>query len=173
MPSSEAAAIIAGASAVGGGAIVAASNYALGLLQAREARQTELRRALIELGYVVSRIDHLLRTEPRSGRTTRFVNKQMARLPQVDYTIERTRRRLLEPHLDALVVELARALTAASLLAPLKLLPSMEALTEAMSSADQHDEAWQQRWNKARTGYFVECRKLLGSGVVERSDGTS
>jgi hypothetical protein len=69
---------------------------------------------------------------------------------------------IYEPHLDALVVELARALTAASLLAALKLLPSTEALTEAMSGADQHDEAWRQRWNKARTGYFVERRKLLG-----------
>jgi hypothetical protein len=170
MPSGEAAAIIAGASAVGGGAIVAVSNYAVGMFQAREARRTELRRALVELGYAVYRIDYLLRAEPSAGRTVRFVNEQMARLPQLDYTIGRARRRLFEPHLDAFAIELGRAMTAASMLAPLKLLPAMEALTDAMSSIDASDDAWRQRWNAARTRYFVECRKLLGSGVVEPQD---
>jgi hypothetical protein len=173
MSSSEAAAVIAGASAVGGGAIVAISNYAVGLLQAREARRTELRRALIEFGYVVYRIDHLLRTEPTPGKTVRFINEQLARLPQIDYTIGRARRRLFEPHLDVFVVELTRAMTAASILAPIKLLPSMEALTSAMSSADGRDDAWQQRWNAARTSYFVECRRLLGSGVIDSEDSPS
>lgn len=93
MPSGEAAALIAGASAVGGGAIVAVSNYAVGVLQAR-------------------------------GRTVRFINEQMARLPQIDYTIGRARRRLFEPHLDAFAIELAQAMTAASMPAPLRLLPS-------------------------------------------------
>jgi hypothetical protein len=170
MPSGDAAAIIAGASAVAGGAIVAVSNYAVGLLQAREARRTEMRRALIEFGYVVYRIDHLLRTEPTGGKTVRFVNEQLARLPQIDYTIGLARRRLFEPYLDGFVVEMSRALTTASMLAPLKLLPSMEALTDAMSSVDQRDDAWRQRWNAARTSYFVECRKLLGSGVIEPQD---
>lgn len=156
---------------MGGGAIVAVSNYAVGMFQAREARRTELRRALIELGYVVYRIDYLLRIEPKAGRTVRFINEQMARLPQFDYTIGRARRRLFEPHLDAFAIELGRAMTAASMLAPLKLLPAMEALTEAMSSIDASDDAWRQQWNVARAGYFVECRKLLGSGVVERQDG--
>jgi hypothetical protein len=173
MPSSEAAAIIAGASAVGGGAIVAVSNYAVGLLQAREARRTELRRALIEFGYVVYRIDHLLRTEPTAGKTVRFINEQLSRLPQIDYTVERARRRLFEPHLDVFVVELTRAMTAASMLAPIKLMPSMEAITSAMSSVDVRDDAWRQRWNAARTTYFVECRKLLGSGVIDSQDGRS
>lgn len=173
MPSSEAAAIIAGASAVGGGAIVAVSNYAVGLLQAREARRSELRRALMEFGYVVYRIDHSLRTEPSPGKTVRFVNEQLARLPQLDYTVGRARRRLFEPHLDAFVVELTRAMTAASMLAPLKLLPSMEAITSAMSAVGERDDAWWQRWNAARTSYFVECRKLFGSGVIDSQDGRS
>ncbi len=173
MPSSEAAAIIAGASAVGGGVIVAVSNYAIGLLQAHEARRTELRRVLIEFGYIVYRIDHLLRMEPTPGKTVRFINEQMARLPQIDYTLGRTRRRLFEPHLDAFAIELTRAMTAALMLAPLKLLPSMQALTEAMSSVDTRDDAWRQKWNAARTSYFVECRKLFGSGVIDSQGGPS
>jgi hypothetical protein len=173
MPSSEAAAIIAGASAVGGGVIVALSNYAVGLHQTRDARRTELRRALIEFGYVVYRIDQLLRTDPTPGKAVVFINEQLARLPQLDYTVGRARRRLFEPHLDAFAVEMTRAMTAASMLAPLKMLPSMQALTDAMSSVDVRDDEWRQKWNAARTTYFVECRKLFGSGVIDRKEGPS
>jgi hypothetical protein len=167
MPSSETAAIIAGVSAIGGGAIVAISNYVVGRFQARETRKAEMRLALIELGYVVHRIDHLLRTEPKAGKTARMVNKQMsARWPQLDHVIGLTRRRLLEPHLDAFIIEMHKALTTALLLAPLKLLPSMGALADLMASAGTRDSDWQSEWDQARTDYFMECRKLLGSGVV-------
>lgn len=167
MPSNEAVAIIAGASAIGGGAIVAVSNYVVGRFQAREARRAELRRALIELWYVLSRIDHRLRTEPEPGKTARTVNKQVAtRWPLLDHAIGLTRRRLLEPDLDAFVAEMHRAMAAASMLAPLTLLPAMGKVTEVMEGANDRDSEWQDRWNKARTNYFVECRDVLGSGVV-------
>jgi hypothetical protein len=88
------------------------------------------------------------------------------RWPHFDHTIGLIRRRLLEPELDAFVIEINKAMTAASLLAPLKLLPSMSALTELMGSAQDRDDSWQEEWNKARTAYFLACRELLGSGVA-------
>lgn len=173
MVDSESAAVIAGLSAIGGGVVVAASNYAVGLLQAREAPKTELRQVLIKFGSVVYRVDHLLRMEPKSGKVARFVNEQMARLPNVDHAIGRARRRLLEPHIDSFAAELTDAMTAASLLAPLKLLPAMEALTELMAVAGERDDDWQRRWDRARTDFFVECRDLLGSGVVRSIPGAA
>ena len=166
MASSEAA-IIAGASAIGGGLIVAISNYVVTRVQARDARKAELQRALIELWYVVSRIDQMFRQEPEGGKTTRIVNEQMSsRLPMLDHAVGLVRRRLLEPHLDAFIAEMSKAMAAATMLAPLKLLPAMSALTDAMGGAGNRDDEWQREWNKARTGYFLECRELLGSGVV-------
>jgi hypothetical protein len=167
MPSNEAAAVIAGLSAIGGGAIVAASNYAVGRLRAREARRAELRRALVELYYILSRIDYKLRTEPQPGKIVQTFNKQMARrLPQLDYSIGLTRRRLLAPDTNRFVNEMHKALAAAALLSPLKLLPAMSAVAEVMEEANDRDSDWHDRWNKARSDLFVECRDLLGSGVL-------
>jgi hypothetical protein len=171
MPSTESAAIIAGLSAVGGGAIVAISNYAVGLLQAREARKAKVRDALIEFGSIVYRIDHLLRAEPKTGKTARVVNEQMAaRLPLLDHAIGLTRRRLLEPNLDAFAIEMNNAITAALILAPFRLLPSMGTLADLMGRVNDRDGEWQTEWDKARTDYFLECRELLGSGVVRAPD---
>jgi hypothetical protein len=135
MSSSEAA-IIAGLSAFGGGLIVALSNFVVSWFQAREARKAELQRALIELWYVVGRIDHQLRMEPEPGKMARKIHEEMpSRAPLLDHGIGLIRRRLLEPHLDEFVAEMNKALAAATILAPLKLLPAMTALTEIMGGA--------------------------------------
>jgi|ERR1035437_3499610 hypothetical protein len=170
------AAIIAGLSAFGGGLIVAISNYAVSWLQAREARKAELQRALIELWYVVGRIDHKLRMEPEPGRVARVLNEQMAsRFPLLDHATGLLRRRLLEPDLDMFLAEMVKAMAAASLLAPLGLMPAMAALTEVAGGAEgTRGSEWRSKWESARTEYFLQCRELLGSGVVraatERAD---
>lgn len=56
-------AIIAGASAVSGGMVVAVSNYVVNRAQARDARRQELQRALIELYDVLQRINARLLVE--------------------------------------------------------------------------------------------------------------
>jgi hypothetical protein len=166
MSSSEAA-ILAGLSAFGGGLIVAVSNYAVNWLQAREARKAELQRALIRFWSVVSRVDHRLRVEPVPGEMERKINEAMSsRSPLIDYGIGLLRRRLLEPDLDAFVVDMNNALAEAALLAPQKLLPAMLGLTEAMDGAENRDSEWQERWDVARTECFLQLRELLGSGVV-------
>jgi hypothetical protein len=123
--SSSEAAIIAAASAIGGGLIVALSNFGASWLQARQARKGEVRRALLELWYVVTRIDQLLRLEPEAGKMVRLVNAQMSsKLPVLDHAIGLIRRRWLEPQLDDFAIEMNKALAAATMLAPLKLLPT-------------------------------------------------
>lgn len=99
----ETAAIIAGASAIGGGLIVAVSNYAISRAQARAAEKDALSRVLVELGHALSRVEQRLRLEPKPGKTTRAINKTMdTRLPQLYHTIGQIRRRLLEPELTEL-----------------------------------------------------------------------
>jgi len=100
MPTELVTAIIAGGSAIGGGMIVAASNYGINRAQANGSKRAELRRTLSAYLALLNSVDHQLRIEPEPGRFIRFVNQQMARFPQFDYTVGQTRRRLLEPHLD-------------------------------------------------------------------------
>lgn len=66
----QTAAIIAGASAIGGGMIVAVSNYAINRAQARDSRKAELRKALIDLWDAVAQVDHRLRIEPEPKKTS-------------------------------------------------------------------------------------------------------
>ena len=159
----EITAIIAGASAVAGGLVVASSNYLVNRLQAADARKAELRRALIDLGDVVSRIDHRLRTEPQPGKATQAINRAMAaRAPQVDHAIGLLRRRMFDPQMDQLTAAMSKTLSAALVLAPRSLLPALILLTEAMNDAETRDDEWWARWNKARTNYFLRCREAVG-----------
>lgn len=168
MVTAEVTAIVAGASAVAGGAIVAVSNYAINRVQAADARRAELRRVLIDLGTVVSRIDHRLRTEIEPGKASRAINEAMSQhAPQFNHAIGLLRRRLLDPHLGELVAEISRALATATVMAPPSLLPALGQLTEAMDGAEHRDEEWWARWNAARTNYFLHCREAAGFTVPE------
>jgi hypothetical protein len=168
MVTAEVTAIVAGASAVAGGAIVGASNYVINRVQAADARKAELRRVLIDLGTVVSRIDHRLRTEPEPGKASRAINEAMSqRAPQFDHAIGLLRRRLLDPHLDELVLDMSRALATATVMAPPSLLPALGQLTEAMDGAEHRDDEWWATWNAARTNYFLRCREAVGFTVPE------
>ncbi len=172
MVDAEVTAIIAGASAFAGGVIVAISNYVINRVQAADARKAELRRALIDLGDVVSRIDHRLRIEPELGKTSRAINEAMSTYaPQFDHAIGLLRRRLLDPHLDDLTAAMSRSLSTAMVLAPPNLLPALSQLTEAMDEADRRDENWWARWNAARTNYFLRCHEAVGYTVPEPTMG--
>jgi hypothetical protein len=163
-------AIIAGASAVGGGMVVAVSNYVGNRAQARDARKQQLQRALIELYDVLQRINARLLLEPEPGKTERAVNKAMAaRAPLLDDALGRIRRRLLDPQLDELSAAISKALSAATVIAPREMLPTLRRLTEAMEKADQRDEKWWTEWNAARTDYFLACRAVLGSWRARRA----
>ncbi|HXD54010.1 MAG TPA: hypothetical protein VN618_04580 [Solirubrobacteraceae bacterium] len=166
MLESETAAIIAGASAIGGGAIVAVSNYAVSRRQSRDARQANLERVLIDLYDVLQQIHSKLYREPQLGRTEVAINRTMAsRAPLLHDGFARIRRRLLEPEMDRLALSISRALSAAAIVAPLSMLGPVGRLTDLMQTADERDEKWWADWNAARTDYFIACREIVGSGL--------
>lgn len=167
MLDSEAAAIIAGASAIGGGVVVAVSNYVVSRAQARDARRAELQHALIELLDVLSLVTQRLRLEPEAGKAAQTINETIAaRLPQLDHAVGLLRRRLLDPKLDGLSSAISKALSRATVIAPLTLLPALGRLAELMEQADERDDSWWAQWEAARTDYTLMCREVVGSGVA-------
>lgn len=165
MLEADTAAIIAGASAIGGGLIVAGSNYAISRAQARDARRDGLSGVLTELGHVIAQVDQRLRLEPKPGKAARAVNETMAaRLPMPFYTLGQIRRRLLEPELTELSVALSKALSAATVIAPRELLPILGTLTELMGEVENPPDDWWAKWDKSKADYFVQSRRVLNSG---------
>jgi hypothetical protein len=159
-------AVIAGGSAVAGGAIVARSNWIISRRQAKDARQRGLRETFVALISALSQIDHQLRTEPKSRRTVRAINEQMAtRFPQVDYITGRIHRRLFQPELDELVVRFHDAMAATLLIAPRELIPMLDALNVVMVQVDQYSEAWWRSWDEARADLVRACRLIVSEAV--------
>jgi hypothetical protein len=140
MVNAEVTAIIAGASAFAGGVIVAISNYVINRVQATDARKAELRRTLIDLGDIVSRIDHRLQIEPEPGKTSRAINEAIStHAPQFDHAIGLLRRRLLDPHLDDLTAAMSRSLSTTMVLAPPNLLPAPLQGFASASAPNSHE----------------------------------
>jgi hypothetical protein len=164
-------AMIAGGSAIAGGVIVARSNYVISRRQAKDVRQGGLRGTLVALLSALSQVDHQLRTEPRSKRTVRVINEQMAaRFPQVDYITGRIHRRLFQPQLDQLVVRLHDAMAATLLAAPPELVPVLDALNTVMARVDQNSDDWWRSWDYARADLVFVCRDVLGEPLTAAYD---
>jgi hypothetical protein len=162
-------AVIAGASAIGGGLIVAASNYAISRAQAWDARRDTLAGLLSELGHAISRVDQQLRLEPKPGKTVRAYNETMdTRMPMLYHTIGQIKRRLLEPELTEMSVALSKTLSAATVTAPREMLPVLGTLTELMGETDPQSADWWAKWDKARSDYFVQSRNLLAASSRHR-----
>jgi len=171
MTSPIATAIIAGASAIGGGTIVAGSNYLISRAQARDASQAGLRQALVALLAALSQIDHELRMEPKSKRTVGVINEQMEpRFPQIDYVAGRIHRRLFQPQLDGLITSLHEAMAAVLLSAPPELMPTLDALNSVMAVVEQNSDEWWKNWEAARAELVAACRRLLGESRPSRPE---
>ncbi len=159
-------AVIAGGSAVAGGALVARSNWLINWRQAKDARQRGLRDTFVALVSALSQIDHQLRTEPKSRRTVRAINEQMAtRFPQVDYITGRLHRRLFQPELDELVVRFHDAMAATLLIAPPELIPVLDALNVVMVQVDQYSDVWWRSWDEARADLVRACRVIVSEPI--------
>jgi hypothetical protein len=155
-------AVVAGASAVSGGIVVARSNYAINRAQARDARMGGLRQALVSLLSALNQIEYELRTEPQSKMTVRVINEQMAKFPQIDYVTGRIHRRLFQPHLDALLVKLSDAVAATMLAAPQDLMPPLEAVSDLMAHVDSPSTEWWAKWQTARSDLVVAGPSVPG-----------
>jgi hypothetical protein len=156
-------AMIAGGSAIVGGLIVARSNYAISRRRAKDVRQGGLRETHAALLSALTQVDQQLRSEPRSKRTVRVINEQMAaRFPQIDYVTGRIHRRLFQPQLDQLVVRFHDAMAANLLAAPPELVPALDELNAVMARVDQNSEDWWCSWDEARADLILACRDDLG-----------
>ena len=164
-------AMIAGGSAIAGGGIVARSNDVISRTQAKDVRQGGLRETLVALLSALSQVDQQLRTEPRSTRTVRVINEQMAaRFPQVDSITGRIHRRVFQPQLDQLVVRLHDAMAATLLAAPPELVSALDALNTVMARVDQNSDDWWRSWDDARADLLLVCRDVLGEPLTAASD---
>jgi hypothetical protein len=163
-------AIIAGASAVTGGLVVAGSNYLVMRAQGRASRRTDLRKVLEAFLCVVNAVDQQLRVEPQPGRAATWWNQQAARLPQLSYTVRRLTQSLLAPQLDALTERMHAATAAVVLVAPLDVMPTMENISQLMERAETRDQRWWQEWDRARADLVVACRRTLGEPVATSSE---
>lgn len=163
MSSTIVTAVMAGGSAIAGGAVVARANYTISRRQAKDIRQGGLRETLTALISALSQIDHQLRTEPRSKRFVRTINEQMqSRFPQVDYITGRVHRRLFQPQLDGLIVRFHDAMAAALLGAPDELIRALGSLSTVMAEIDQSSDDWWRSWDAARSEVVLACREVLG-----------
>ena len=77
--------------------------------------------------------------------------------------IGQVRCRLLEPELTELAGALSKALSAAIVIAPRKMLPVLGDLTELMGQVEEPPSDWWAEWDKARAAYFVQSLKVVGS----------
>jgi hypothetical protein len=171
MESTVATALITGGSAIGGGLVVAGSNYAISRVQYKGARAGDLRQALTALVSVLGQVETELRSEPQPKRTVRLVNEQLERrFPQVDYITGRLHRRIFQPHLDTLIARLHDALAAVLLVAPPELLPTLQGVTDAMSNLEIRSDEWWTTWQSAKSDFVVACRRVLGYEAPRRED---
>ena len=163
MSSIAATALITGGSAIGGGLVVAGSNYVISRAQTNVAQVGSLRQALTALVSVLGQIETELRSEPQQKRTVRVVNEQLeTRFPQIDYITGRLHRRIFQPHLDALIARFHDALAAVLLVAPTELLPALQHVMESMASPHVRSETWWATWDSAKSDLVVASRQALG-----------
>jgi hypothetical protein len=166
-------ATIAGASAIGGGLVVAASNFAISRRQAADAKANELAAAIAGFFYVLNALDHRLRVEPVPGRRSRRINDFLARsLPNLDYTTTRLRMRLLDPTFDSVADGFHSASARLFLVAPLELMAPLSDLMEMLETAETRDADWWNRWDRRRTTFALACRRAVGQRVVEARGGS-
>jgi hypothetical protein len=164
-------AVISAGAAIAGGVIVAGSNYWLRRLELRAQDRAELRGALISFLHVVDLIGLEAQRQPKSGRTVRGLNRFVERrLPQIDYTTGRLHERIFTPHLPSLMDRFALAANRLILVAPLDLLPRIEAVSEAFVVFTEPDETWQSRFQHARGELVRAARRAIGTEVVKRNN---
>lgn len=162
-------ALVGAGAAVVGGLIVAGSNYSLRRLEIRSRERDELRGALVSFLHVLDLIGREAQRQPRPGRTVRRLNHFVERrLPQIEYTTGRLHELIFTPHFASLMDRFALATNRLMLVAPLDLLPRLEAVSDALADFTEPDERWQRRFEHARGELARAAREAVGAEVGER-----
>ena len=165
MPADITTALIAAGSAVGGGVIVAGSNYVIYRAQARHADEERLRAALESFQFVVYRVESRLRREPRKpGTIATAIHAAIERLsPLLSAKLALLSQRFFEPHLEALADDIARAMASTILIAPPGTRPALQAIGTLMAQANGRDDAWWAEWDAARDRLVVVFLEALAT----------
>ena len=167
MPADITTALIAAGSAVGGGVIVAGSNYVIYRAQARHADAERLRAALESFQFVVYRVESRLRREPRKpGTIAAAIHAAIERLsPLLSAKLALLSQRIFEPQLEALADDIARAMASTILIAPPGTRPALQAIGTLMAQAKGRDDAWWAEWDAARDRLVVVFLEALATPV--------
>jgi hypothetical protein len=161
-------ALVSGGAAVASGLIVAGSNYLLRRFEVHSREHDELRAALVSFLHALDLIGFEAGRQPRPGRTVRWVNRFLeSRLPQVDYTTGRLHERMFTPHLTSLMDRFSHAANRLLMVAPLALLPQVEAVTAALADYQEPTPEWLERFDAARGDLIRAAREAVGGEVPE------
>jgi hypothetical protein len=156
-------AVISGASAIGGGVVVGVSNYAINRVQARDARNLELRTATVGFLQAVDMVTHQLRSERKPGRIVAGFFRGLERsAPTFDANLARLQQRILTPHIQPMIEFFVAASNRLLLVAPSGMLEPMGEMMELLSRAEERDAEWDQHWDEAHDKLVVIARRLLG-----------
>ena len=163
MPADITTALIAAGSAVGGGLVVAGSNYVVYRAQARHDGKDRLRAALEAFQFVVYRVELLLRREPKKpGPIAGAIGAAIERFsPWLSAKLALLSQRIFEPQVEALSDEIARAMATTILIAPPATRPALQAISTLMAQANGRDDAWWAEWDAARDRLVVVFLEAL------------
>ncbi len=159
-------AAIAGASAVGGGAVVAASNLGVRKADADDRRQAALLSAIVGYLHMIELIGLEAARQPKSGTAVTALNRFIEkRAPQLDYTTGRLHEAIFTPHLRELMDRYSLAANRLLMLAPSPLLEDVDRVNRLLGGFDGLDDEWIARWQEARGQLVRACRVLVGPDV--------
>jgi hypothetical protein len=156
-------AAIAGASAIGGGIVVATSNYWIRQADSKERARAELLAAIVGYLHMLELIGLEAARQPRTGRAVgalnRFVEK---RTPQIDYTTGRLHEAIFTPHLRSLMDRYSFVSNRLLMVAPVGLLEHVQGVNDLLAEFEGPDPDWSQRWQDAHGRLIRACREAVG-----------
>lgn len=156
-------AAIAGASAIGGGIVVAISSSRNRKADAEERTHASLLSAIVGYLHMLELIGLEAARQPRSGRAVSALNTFIERrTPQIDYTTGRLHEAIFTPHLRKLMDRYSLAANQLLMVAPSALLDDVQKVNELLTEFTGPDESWIQRWQDARGQLVRACREAVG-----------
>jgi hypothetical protein len=156
-------AAIAGASAIGGGIVVALSNWWIRRADSRERTRAELLAAVVGYLHMLELIGLEAARQPRAGRAVRALNRFVEeRTPQIDYTTGRLHEAIFTPHLRSLMDRYSFASNRLLMVAPIELLERVQGVSDLLAEFEGADPDWSRRWREAHGALVRACREAVG-----------
>jgi hypothetical protein len=156
-------AAIAGASAIGGGIVVAASNSRIRKADAEEGTRAALLSAVVGYLHMLELIGLEAARQPSSGRAVSALNRFIERrAPQLDYTTGRLHEAIFTPYLRTLMDRYSLAANQLLMVAPRELLQAVQRVNELLEEFESPDQGWIEEWQEARGRLVRTCRDIVG-----------